>query len=697
MDPISPGTLVDNCYQIQRLLGLGGFGRTYLSLNTKRFNEPCVLKEFVPPTSDAALLEKSTDFFRREAETLYRLEHPQIPRFLASFEEQGRLFLVSEFVNGKTYQDLLNDRLQLQQTFQEWEIRQWLRSMLNVLAYIHSQNIVHRDIAPDNIMLPTGKNEPVLIDFGVVKEAFDGSFARGSRISGSSIVGKMGYASPEQIRAGQCSPASDLYSLAATAIVLLTGRQPDELIDTYELAWRWESYVQISPEFTEILNQMLADRPKDRYSSALEVITVLEQLQTGSQPIGFQPISSQSISSQPIGSQPIGSQPIGSQSIGSQSIGSQPIGSQSIGSQSISSQSIGSQSIISQPISSQPIGSQSIISQPISSQPIGSQSISSQPISSQSISSQPIGSQPISSQSIISQPIGSQPIGSQSIISQPIISQPISSQASTLLEKPDPSSLSREAISQDLDSGALELPAEPTTGATTTPADANPQIFEQLLQLGAEKFDGAVEVYSDFSTWTLFYCLGRFAWGTNSYGANRQFCRLLKSYGEMPSQPLDLNKISLADPVLYPIFLILSRRKTSLTPEKALTLVEAIVTETLFNILQASQRYPLKLRINPEGGIEKTSILMASLMRPEPILDSVVQTWEQWLQSGLGQISPDEAPRIQQLESLRQKVNANTYATLQKVIDGQRTLREIAVIMRQKPLPVAVSLLPYLS
>jgi len=275
MDAIAPGTLVDNCYQIQYLLGQGGFGRTYLSLNTKRFNEPCVVKEFVPQAADEGLLEKSIELFRREAETLYRLQHPQIPKFLACFEEQGRLFLVSEYVNGKTYQDLLSDRLQDQQTFSEAEVIHWLRAMLTVLDYIHGQNIVHRDIAPDNIMLPDGQNLPVLIDFGVVKEALDGSFARGSRISGSSIVGKMGYASPEQMRAGQCSPSSDLYSLAATAVVLLTGRQPDELIDTYELEWRWESYFQFQPVLSEIINRIFADRPHDRYPAAKVVLAIL--------------------------------------------------------------------------------------------------------------------------------------------------------------------------------------------------------------------------------------------------------------------------------------------------------------------------------------------------------------------------------------------------------------------------------------
>ncbi len=585
MDAIAPGTLVDNCYQIQCLLGQGGFGRTYLSLNTKRFNEPCVVKEFVPQAADEGLLEKSIELFRREAETLYRLQHPQIPKFLACFEEQGRLFLVSEYVNGKTYQDLLSDRLEQQQTFSEAEVVHWLRAMLTVLDYIHSQNIVHRDIAPDNIMLPEGQNLPVLIDFGVVKEALDGSFARGSRISGSSIVGKMGYASPEQMRAGQCSPSSDLYSLAATAVVLLTGRQPDELIDTYELEWRWQAYVQVQPALGEIINRMLADRPRDRYPAAKDVLAIIDQSFSENPP----------------------------------------------------------------------------------------SEISPKPTSIQALKAL--------STSVQSAPISSPP--------------PMEIIADTPAD-PHPLLQSLKTSAQD---SAIDSVGGVPSPKTTPPAapSATRQMLEQILQLAQQRFSGSVDFSSPVHTWTLFYCVGRFAWASNSYGANRQFCRLLQLHADIQPSSLDLNGIPLADPALYHIFLALSRRKPGLTAEKSMALIEAIVGETLFDLVQASQQYPLKIQVTTDGGIEKSSVLMAALVRPEQSVNSVTQIWKQWYTAGLGTIDPDQAPRIQYPDQLKQKVSANTYNTLQKVVDGQRTLREIGVLMKQKLQPLTSSLLPYLQ
>ena len=588
MDAIAPGTLVDNCYQIQCLLGQGGFGRTYLSLNTKRFNEPCVVKEFVPQAADEGLLEKSVELFRREAETLYRLQHPQIPKFLACFEEQGRLFLVSEYVNGKTYQDLLSDRLQQQQTFSEAEVIHWLRAMLTVLDYIHGQNIVHRDIAPDNIMLPDGQNLPVLIDFGVVKEALDGSFARGSRISGSSIVGKMGYASPEQMRAGQCSPSSDLYSLAATAVVLLTGRQPDELIDTYELEWRWQSYVQVQPALSEIINRMLADRPRDRYPAAKDVLTILEE---------------------------------------------------------------------------------TLSENPYETTPAPIQALNAPVIPDQSA---PIPTPP--------------PI--EIVTNTPADPHPL-----------------LQSLKQSVQDAAIDsvggVPSSKNTPPANAPSGNAPsatrQMLEQILQLAQQRFTGSVDFSSSVHSWTLFYCVGRFAWASNSYGANRQFCRLLQLHADIQPSSLDLNGIALADPALYHIFLALSRRKPGLTPEKSMALIDAIVGETLFDLVQASQQYPLKIQVTTDGGIEKSSVLMAALVRPEQSVNNVTQAWKEWYNSGLGAIDPDQAPRIQYPDQLKQKVSPSTYNTLQKVVDGQRTLREIGVLMKQKLKPLTASLLPYLQ
>ncbi len=170
---IAPGTLIDNRYIIQKLLGQGGLGRTYLAFDTRRFNEACVLKEFAPIGTGENGLEKSRNLFKREAKILHQLQHPQIPRFLACFEGDGRLFLVQEYVDGKTYSRLLGEFQHQGRTFSEEEVTQWLKNLLPVLEYVHQHNIIHRDISPDNIMLPDGKDMPVLIDFGVGKQIAD--------------------------------------------------------------------------------------------------------------------------------------------------------------------------------------------------------------------------------------------------------------------------------------------------------------------------------------------------------------------------------------------------------------------------------------------------------------------------------------------------------------------------------------------
>lgn len=274
---IPHGTVIGKRYQVQRILGQGGFGRTYLVWDAFRFNEPCVLKEFVPRGTDGYVLRKSRELFYREANILRKIDHPQIPRLLACFEEDDRLFLVQDYVDGKTYSTLLEERLSRGQAFSEAEVIQWLKDLLPVLDYIHRQKIVHRDISPDNIMLPQTQSKPVLIDFGVVKEIITQIHASSGAQNPNpvSLVGKIGYAPREQITVGECFPSSDLYALAVTAAVLLTGKRPNLLRDGYSLEWKWRSYVPVSDTLAQILDRMLADKPQDRYKSAREVLDAL--------------------------------------------------------------------------------------------------------------------------------------------------------------------------------------------------------------------------------------------------------------------------------------------------------------------------------------------------------------------------------------------------------------------------------------
>ena len=277
---ITPGTSINNRYEIQKVLGQGSFGRTYLASDTQRFGDLCVLKEFLPSNRAEYVIQKSRELFEREARVLYQINHPQIPKFMAWFTEQERLFLVQEYINGKTYSQLLHERLAQQgQAFSETEVIQWLKDLLSVLDYLHSINIIHRDISPENVMFSFDQSKPMLIDFGLVKETITQIWSADpnspQEYTQASIIGKYGYAPPEQIRLGQCYPSSDLYALAVCAVVLLTGKNPKLLMDQ-SLEWQWHSYVDVSDDFGQILDKMLAEKPRQRYQSAQEILELLQ-------------------------------------------------------------------------------------------------------------------------------------------------------------------------------------------------------------------------------------------------------------------------------------------------------------------------------------------------------------------------------------------------------------------------------------
>lgn len=273
--PISAGTVLQSRYRVLQLLGQGGFGRTYLAEDLGRFNERCALKEFVPQQGSEHFSNKATELFQREATILYQIQHPQIPQFRATFEEDQRLFLVQDYVEGTTYRDLLNQRLSQGATFAEAEVRQFLQQILPVLAHIHAKGIIHRDISPDNIIRRYADNLPVLIDFGVVKEVVT-RLQREGLTGQATTVGKLGYAPSEQMQSGRAYPSSDLYSLAVTAVVLLTGREPQELFDDVNLTWHWQRfYPNASLGLAQVLNKALSYRPGDRYQSVSEMAQAL--------------------------------------------------------------------------------------------------------------------------------------------------------------------------------------------------------------------------------------------------------------------------------------------------------------------------------------------------------------------------------------------------------------------------------------
>ncbi|MBE9137964.1 serine/threonine protein kinase [Nodosilinea sp. LEGE 07088] len=274
--------LLGSRYRVLRQLSEGSFGGTYLAEDTHRFQELCVLKEFNPQVPGKLALDKAQTLFEREAGILYQINHPQVPRFRELLRDQTRLYVVQDYVEGPTYRELLDRRRAYGEHFSEAEVVQFLMQMLPLLQYLHSIGIVHRDISPDNLIQRNADGRPMLIDFGGVKQlvvnvryqlgvaqpyqATDGTVTR---------LGTVGYAPAEQRLSGEVSPETDLYALGMTALVMLTGQDPEALYDERRDRWLWPQQVEISTTLTEVLSRLVAHHPADRYPSAGQVLTAL--------------------------------------------------------------------------------------------------------------------------------------------------------------------------------------------------------------------------------------------------------------------------------------------------------------------------------------------------------------------------------------------------------------------------------------
>ncbi|MBE9032695.1 protein kinase [filamentous cyanobacterium LEGE 11480] len=302
--PVPAGTLLENRYDVVRFIGHGGFGRTYLVRDQHRFNELCVLKEFAPQVSQPSVLKKAEELFQREAGTLYKLSHPQIPEFraLSSVQYNGEsiVFLVEQFIDGHNYGEWVENAHRLSPA----QGLQLLKDLLPVLTYIHRQGVIHRDIAPDNLMCDQDTGKPILIDFGSVKQVAETALRLVGSPSHATQIHKPGYTPLEQIK-GEVQPNSDLYALAVTVLVLMTGKAPNDFFNINTNQWNWQPFIQLNSRFENILYRMLARHPSDRYRSADEVLQAIGDLDLGpTNPIPVTAISAPAATTPPPGETP---------------------------------------------------------------------------------------------------------------------------------------------------------------------------------------------------------------------------------------------------------------------------------------------------------------------------------------------------------------------------------------------------------
>lgn len=267
------GLLIDNRYRLLSHLRSGGFGRIYLAEDICCQQQKCILNQLTAQEENSEDLSKTQKLYF----ALYQLKHSQIPEVRSmlrvKIREGEALFLVQEYVEGKSYGELLKERKQ----FNEPQVIQLLFDILPVLEYIHSQNIVHRNISPENLIQRNSDGRPVLINFDSVQLNTEDLLKNKENFVGNYAEKKAGTAETEIQSDLAANIKSDLYSLAVTVLVLLTGKQPQELYDIYHGNWKWQEEIKVSDNLGSVLAKMLAQNTKYRYSSATEVIQALQQ------------------------------------------------------------------------------------------------------------------------------------------------------------------------------------------------------------------------------------------------------------------------------------------------------------------------------------------------------------------------------------------------------------------------------------
>jgi serine/threonine protein kinase len=252
-------------YQALKPIGQGGFGRTFLAVDLSASMKPrCVIKQLYPQQKGGDIQAKASDLFRQEAQQLKLAgQYPSIPTFLDYFEQEGFQYLVQEYIEGQNLAEILATG----RHFTESEVRVLLETMLETLDFLHNHQIIHRDIKPANI-IQTLNGRFVLVDLGAAK------LMTGTALGQTgTVIGSAEYVAPEQLR-GKAIFASDLYSLGATCVTLLTGMSPFSLFDTSTGSWEWRDYLvqnPVSDSFGKVLDRLLVGPTKQRYRSADEV------------------------------------------------------------------------------------------------------------------------------------------------------------------------------------------------------------------------------------------------------------------------------------------------------------------------------------------------------------------------------------------------------------------------------------------
>ncbi len=267
------GKTLNNRFYILKSLAHGGFGHTYLAEDRGfQARHHCVVKHLDPAKENLPYLDKIKVLFDREAETLKKLSlySNLIPKFMDSFEQSGELYFVQEFINGAPLSAELAPGKKLTQI----ATIELLIQILTPLEYCHQEELIHRDLKPDNIMRRQN-GELVLIDFGIAKDMGAASITK------HSYGGTPGYA-PEEQQYGQPELASDVYAVGKIAIQAITGLSPTQLRRNRDtMAWEWRQHCNVTDGFATVLDRMVELLAAKRYQNASEALAAVQSIPRG--------------------------------------------------------------------------------------------------------------------------------------------------------------------------------------------------------------------------------------------------------------------------------------------------------------------------------------------------------------------------------------------------------------------------------
>ncbi|MBW4555944.1 MAG: serine/threonine protein kinase [Trichormus sp. ATA11-4-KO1] len=269
------GQLLDGRYRIIQPLGSGGFSHTYIAEDTKLYNTQCVVKQLKPQATDPKTLRLARRLFDSEAQLLHKLgTHNQIPQLLAHFEENEEFYLVQQFIVGHP----LSDELVSGKHWSEGYAITLLQNILQPLAFVHQNNVIHRDIKPPNLIRRESDGQIVLIDFGAVKQIGTQVVNPQGHTKMTVCIGTPGYMPSEQSR-GKPRFSSDIYAVGMIGIQALTGLMPDQIQEDAQSAeMLWRHLVHVSPQLADVLDKMVRYDFRQRYQSATEALTVVQKL-----------------------------------------------------------------------------------------------------------------------------------------------------------------------------------------------------------------------------------------------------------------------------------------------------------------------------------------------------------------------------------------------------------------------------------